>query len=226
MKILAVSDIHGRRSNVQKLVERIQEDPPELIVIAGDLSNGSMKEAVNVLEIFRRSSIKTVFVPGNMDPPELVSYEDDTNTVINIHLKTVEINGIVVAGVGGSNITPFNTYIEFSESEIKKMLEEVVGGIVEKSRRLIMVTHAPPYGTAVDRVFTGLHVGSRSLREFVEAEQPLALVSGHIHEARGIDKLGSTLIINPGPLFRGYYAVVYVDEDKDDVHAELYRLHG
>ncbi len=227
MKLLAVSDIHGRRSIVQKLVENSLKDPPDLIVVAGDLSNGSFREAIAVLEIFRKSRIKTVFVPGNMDPPSLLTHKDNNDITMNVHLRVVSIDEIIIAGIGGSNITPFNTFIEFGEEEIKKMLDEIASKINnEDIKKLVMVTHVPPYETSVDKVFTGSHVGSNALREFIELKQPLVLITGHIHEARGIDKLGSTLIVNPGPLFRGYYAVIYISKGKDNVHAELHRLHG
>ncbi len=39
----------------------------------------------------------------------------------------------------------------------------------------------------------------------------------------GIDKLGNTVIVNPGPLFNGYYANVSVHED-GTVNAELNKL--
>jgi len=45
------------------------------------------------------------------------------------------------------------------------------------------------------------------------------LLCGHIHEARGIEKIKETLVLNPGPLYRGMGAIVVV-EDKN-IEAEL-----
>ena len=35
-----------------------------------------------------------------------------------------------------------------------------------------------------------------------------ALVSAHIHESGAIDKLGSTTLFYPGPVFEGNYGIV------------------
>ncbi len=36
-------------------------------------------------------------------------------------------------------------------------------------------------------------------------------ICGHIHEAKGIDKIGNTLIINPGAARDGHYATIEID---------------
>ncbi|UCG92959.1 MAG: YfcE family phosphodiesterase, partial [candidate division WOR-3 bacterium] len=72
----------------------------------------------------------------------------------------------------------------------------------------------PPYKTKVDKIFLGLHVGSRTIRNFIETFQPDLVICGHIHEARGSDKIGNTIIINPGP-FPKHYAVITLAEAID-----------
>jgi hypothetical protein len=72
----------------------------------------------------------------------------------------------------------------------------------------VFCPHAPPYGTACDRLRSGEHVGSRELRAFVEREIPDLVLCGHIHESRGVDELGATRVVNPGPVAAGHYAVV------------------
>ncbi len=61
-----------------------------------------------------------------------------------------------------------------------------------------MVSHQPPYDTINDQVSPGVHVGSNSIRKFIEEHQPLVCFSGHIHEGTGIDHIGNTAIVNPG----------------------------
>ncbi|MGC8543445.1 MAG: metallophosphoesterase family protein [Vulcanisaeta sp.] len=94
-----------------------------------------------------------------------------------------------------------------------------VGNIGYKS---IILSHYPPYNTRVDIAWSGSHIGSRELRRIVEEAKPLAVLCGHVHEARGVDKLGNTLIVNVGPFYEGYYAIVTVDNGK--VNAELGKL--
>jgi hypothetical protein len=64
---------------------------------------------------------------------------------------------------------------------------------------LVLVCHAPPYGTALDQVRPGLHAGSRSVLEFIEKHQPEYFFCGHIHEAEGASiEMGRTRGRNVG----------------------------
>lgn len=66
----------------------------------------------------------------------------------------------------------------------------------------ILLSHQPPYGTRCDRA-RGRHVGSRAVRSAVEEHQPDLVICGHIHESAGQDTLGRSVVVNPGPWFRG-----------------------
>ncbi len=72
-----------------------------------------------------------------------------------------------LAGLGYSNPTPFNTPGEYSEAQIAEKLVPFAA-----LDPLVLVCHAPPYGTALDQIRPGLHAGSRSVREFIEAHHP------------------------------------------------------
>jgi len=145
-----------------------------------------------------------VAVHGNCDGrdvPELLE-----KLGISAHDKRIEVNGIGVVGIGGSNITPFHTVWELTEDEIREILER------NYRDGDVILSHVPPYGTKADLTHSGLHVGSQALREFIEEKKPPLVITGHIHEGRSVDKIGETLVVNPGPLFRGYYAVVDLDQ--------------
>jgi uncharacterized protein len=88
---------------------------------------------------------------------------------------------------------------------ISRDLAGLFGG--ESAARAIILFHAPPYRTALDRaaldtvrvehVAVDVHVGSIALRRFIEERQPLLTLHGHVHEAPRLtgawrDKLGST----------------------------------
>ena len=49
-----------------------------------------------------------------------------------------------------------------------------------------LICHAPPYGTALDRVSPGVHAGSTAVRDFIRQYQPEHFFCGHIHEAEGV----------------------------------------
>jgi Icc-related predicted phosphoesterase len=74
--------------------------------------------------------------------------------------------------------------------------------------RTIYVMHSPPFGTKLDQIVGGASVGSRSIRRFVERNQPLLTPHGHIHEAPEIsgsylERIGKTLCVNPGQFTNG-----------------------
>ena len=76
----------------------------------------------------------------------------------------------------------------------------------------ILCPHAPPLGTACDRLRSGAHVGSAALRRLIEEEQPDLVLCGHIHESRGEDAIGVSRIVNPGPVTSGHGVVVDVGD--------------
>jgi Icc-related predicted phosphoesterase len=70
----------------------------------------------------------------------------------------------------------------------------------------VIVVHGPPFGS-LDRtgpLFGEKSVGSRSLREWIELQQPQAVVCGHIHEGFGVDRIGRTAVYNVSYLDERY----------------------
>ncbi|MDG7015989.1 MAG: hypothetical protein JRM82_01285 [Nitrososphaerota archaeon] len=58
------------------------------------------------------------------------------------------------------------------------------------------------------------HIGSVAIRKYIEDSQPMLALVGHIHESPGIDVIGETTVMNPGPFMTGSYAEVELDEKK------------
>jgi hypothetical protein len=44
-------------------------------------------------------------------------------------------------------------------------------------------------------------VGSKAVREAIDKHQPMLSLHGHIHEGKGITRMGKTLAINPGSAY-------------------------
>ncbi|MBV8880212.1 MAG: metallophosphoesterase [Planctomycetaceae bacterium] len=64
--------------------------------------------------------------------------------------------------------------------------------------RTVYVTHSPPWGTLLDRLYDGTPVGSRAIKAFIERHAPPLTLHGHVHESPGIDRIGTTVSVNPG----------------------------
>jgi Icc-related predicted phosphoesterase len=70
-------------------------------------------------------------------------------------------------------------------------------------KKAIYIMHSPPFGTKLDFIQGGKSAGSRSIKTFIEGNQPLLTLHGHIHESPEVsgayfDRIGKTISINPG----------------------------
>jgi Icc-related predicted phosphoesterase len=204
MKIMAFGDIHEYLHTLSYLSVALRQ--ADLILISGDMTRWRGPEtASKVLEAIKQHNTNILAQVGNTDSWEINHYLEHLG--INLHAQGHRYGDLGIFGVGGSNATPFYTPTEFSEEEIAAYLE-VGYEMIKDAPRKILVAHCPPYQTAIDRIYPGYHVGSTSVRQFIETYQPDMCISGHIHEAPGEDRIGKTLLFNPGMLAQGGHVLV------------------
>ncbi len=213
MKMLVASDIHGNYGIAQKLSVIATNEEVEAILILGDITHfGTFEDAEYILKLFSDTEIETFYIPGNVDSRVLLKKPINLPYIRYTHGKGHIIADITIVGAGGSIPTPFNTMIEFSEDTLEKILEDGIKDLDGKKIDVLM-THTPPYGTALDLAGKIEHVGSKIVRKTIEKYQPVISLSGHIHESRAIDRIDKTLLINPGAAALGYYALIEVTHD-------------
>ena len=201
---IVFGDLHNEIQNLQEIMDLDEADG---IIVTGDLTfMGGAQDAQKVLETIEALNPKVYAQIGNMDKGEVTDLLKKKEC--NLHGEAQKIHPeITLIGVGGSTPTPFNTPSEFSEEKIAALLEEALAK-AKDPKNLVLVSHNPPIDTACDRIENGAHVGSRAVREFIERVQPAICLCGHIHESKGIDMIGKTIVVNPGPLNSGGYAVL------------------
>ncbi|OYT68137.1 MAG: YfcE family phosphodiesterase [Candidatus Wolframiiraptor sp. EX4484-121] len=218
MRILQVSDIHGRLERVEEIVRKAGEVKPDLMVVAGDITHfGDLEDAEEILDKLSEAGARIFFVSGNCDPPEMLGWQPRNELAENLHGKFVELMDLAFIGVGGGS-GRFGTLTELSEEEFERILR----GFADLPEDFVLVSHSPPHGLEVD--FTGSkHIGSRAIRKFVEERQPLLMCTGHAHEGRGVTRLGRTVIVNAGPARDGFCAVIELVDGS--VRAELSTLY-
>ncbi|MDE3195024.1 MAG: metallophosphoesterase [Acidobacteriota bacterium] len=189
MKILIFSDIHSDA----RALERLMAIDADYYVSAGDLVNwGRQLDAMG--EILKQRGEKVYTIPGNHESEQQIAALCDRFGLKNFHGCSVQIGEFHMTGLGYSNPTPFDTPGEYSEEELERRLHAFDG-----LKPMISVCHAPPHGTALDRITNLRHAGSKSVRDFLLREQPRFFFCGHIHEAAGVsDKLGPTSAMNVG----------------------------
>jgi Icc-related predicted phosphoesterase len=193
MKLLVFSDIH---SDLNAL-ERLLATDADYYFAAGDLCNwGRALEATG--EVMKSKADRVYVLPGNHESADQISSFCARFGFHDFHGRRMQVGRYHVAGLGYSSPTPFDTPGEYTEEEMAARLHKFAG-----LKPLVMICHCPPYGSTLDRIREGLHAGSTSVRDFIAAEQPEYLFSGHIHEAAGTtEAIGKTTAMNVGK--KGY----------------------
>lgn len=224
MKILGFGDIHMATDKALQIPGIAEAD---LVLLTGDLTNyGSVKDAKIVLDNILKVNSNVLAQFGNLDSPEINDYLEELN--INLHNQARLIQGeVCIIGVGGSNYTPFNTPSEYSENELYNLADQALRQgkdfialaepLHNREIPMIFISHAPPANTLVDRLRNGKHVGSTGIRRAIEQHQPEICITGHIHEAKGQDKLLKTSIYNPGMLGKGGWVEIDITQTKLEV---------
>ncbi|HUH44711.1 MAG TPA: metallophosphoesterase family protein [Treponemataceae bacterium] len=220
MRFLVISDIHGDLAYLSKLEEEFVQ--ADAVICAGDFAEVFKEETgVPVLEALVKKHETIFSVLGNCDPPSFLEKLESYDVSVQGLIASFE--GLTFIGAGGATRFTGQTPNEISEEEILGDIALVQNGEDAPWDNLVMIIHNPPHDTKLDRVSMGLHVGSKKIREAVEEIKPLVLVSGHIHESFAIDRLGNTLLINPGSLAEGRYAILEIEKKNGvfEARAEL-----
>ncbi len=211
---VVVGDIHDQTARLK--------DIPELpgargILVSGDLTlTGGVGQAGVVMDQLLALSPNVLAQFGNMDRPEVSDWLTENHR--NLHNEVRELApGVAVMGIGASNFSPFGTPSEYPENWFAERLERM-WATARNFRHVVLISHAPPLNTACDLLSDGTtHVGSEAVREFIEDAQPALCICGHIHEARGMDRIGRTKVLNPGAFLAGGYVLLTLNPDLDNL---------
>ena len=185
----------------------------DVVVIVGDITHlGDLGEAQTALGPVLRSGARLVAVGGNMDREGARRFLVDKG--IDIHGRGVIVDGVGFMGLGGGTPSPFKTPWELAPDEASRCLAAGFAQIAAAPYK-VLVSHAPPHATEIDRSFTRMHVGSVPVREFLlggaRGSGRIDLcICGHIHEAIGQDSVGGTTCVNVGAFKNGRYALITI----------------
>jgi hypothetical protein len=209
MKLLALSDVHAR-------FDAFAPDmfpPVDLCLVAGDLTEVGRVRTGEVLNAGRwlaalGERFPVLWIPGNHD----LGFHEETFAglhprVQNILNRTLHFDGYSVRGVSCSPAynAPFLVddwdFMTADEAEEQKAYDfEPVD---------IVLSHSPPYGCEPRLDYAGyvlgegpVYIGSRALAAYIDRHKPRLVVCGHVHEATGSARLGSTDVYNVAQTWR------------------------
>ena len=196
MKLLAFTDIHGSSISLNRLEQKIKSQKPDIIVCAGDISIFE-HGLIGIMRKLNRLHSKIIMVHGN--------HEDEKNfkrlAKLFKNLKCIH-NGFhtegnfLFLGYGGDGFSVIDRKFEKISSSFRSIIKK------NKEKKIILVCHAPPYNTQLDKLVDG-HCGNKSIRHFIEKNSISYVFCGHLHENFGKeDKIKKCNIINPGPFWK------------------------
>jgi Icc-related predicted phosphoesterase len=193
MKILAFVDLHGSLKALKRLQKAVEREKPDVIVCAGDLSifEQNIDYILHRISKFRKP---VLMVHGNHEDEKTMKKSCGLfENVTFIHGKAYVHDDTLFLGWGGGG---FSTSDKEFEKKAKNFEKKMKG--FEKA---VMVTHAPPYNTKIDRIIEE-SCGNKSIRNFISknTKKIKVAISGHLHENAGKeDHIKETRIVNPGP---------------------------
>lgn len=152
-------------------------------------------------------------IPGNDDDLSVDPVLNASQYARNVDHQVVELDERhELVSMGDTSMTPWACPRDYPEEHLERVLAELIPQLRDPAGAIFNF-HCPPRDTKIDQCpalnedlkirFEGGQVimtsaGSPSIRRRIEEVQPLLSLHGHIHEARGVHKLGRTLCVNPG----------------------------
>jgi Icc-related predicted phosphoesterase len=181
--------------------------------------------------------IRCIVSPANDDIFEIDPIIAAAKLVDLGESNLIDLDGFSLVSTGWANPTPWNTFRELPEDQLRERIDALVAAVPDRSRAIFNF-HAPPYGSNLDnapkigadmRYVSGgqalIPVGSRAIRDSILAYAPVLSLHGHIHEGRGAVKLGRTLAVNPGSTYEdGVLQAAIVDLDLRKAEVKRYLL--
>lgn len=152
--------------------------------------------------------------PGNDDMDEVDEIVRASRSVVLAEGQVTTLkSGHEMIASGWSNRTPWDTHREEDEDQLKVRYDAMTSQLKDPHNAIFNI-HVPPYKSNLDEApeldenlrpkMAGQSmkpVGSTALRRSIEEVQPLLGLHGHIHEGRGVSRIGKTLCINPGSMY-------------------------
>jgi len=164
-------------------------------------------------EKLKGSNVQCYVCPGNDDMFDIDKVISASASVRIAEGQIVDLEGHELISSGWSTPTPWKTFRECSEEELAKKISAMTDQL-KNPQQSIFNLHDPPNASGLDEApeltpdlaLKGAGkvtraVGSVAVREAIQKVQPLVGLHGHIHESKGIAKIGRTVCINPGSVY-------------------------
>jgi Icc-related predicted phosphoesterase len=190
----------------------LEADPAALDTLFKDQIRAQLQRWCDLAAERLDPGVRCIITPGNDDPAEADGVLAASERVESPEFELCELGPLTMISVGVVPHTPWDTERECSEEDLAATISEQVDRVPD-GKPMLLNLHCPPYASSLDDapeldatlkpVIRGgrpsiVPVGSHAVREAIRRYQPPVGLHGHIHESRGVQKIGKTLCINPG----------------------------
>jgi len=202
MRILAFTDIHGGSKSyyvsaletikrLNRFKKEIKKKKIDLVVCTGDFTLYGNYPDVLIKKI-SELGVDVILIHGNHeDETEIRILTKRRESIKFIHKKKKRIGDYVFIGYGGGGFAT-------KDKEFVRTMKDLTSNL-KKTDKIIFLMHGPPSNTKMDIVPGIGHVGNEDYRKFIQKNNVILALCGHIHEGFGKeDKIGKARVINPG----------------------------
>ncbi len=257
MRVLVLSDPHGAKWKVRKL---ITESKPDLIIVPGDIPSSldfpillislmkrgmrgeytkqayyryveritfrQIRTAKRILEALGEfPEIPVLLIHGNTETEEtrnwLRLYCHRYNNFHWIADDAIEIDDYVFVGFGWveyeKQYSKYTSPGEIDTQHARLILENTIKMAsynYSRKKKHILVSHNPPFGYVDHLPHKNIHAGSKLVREFLLNGTFKGVISGHLHEAKGVHFSDEFFALNAGAVINSVACLLDIDEQK------------
>ncbi|RLE81785.1 MAG: phosphoesterase [Thermoprotei archaeon] len=226
-------------------VEELKKSPKKVDELFDKVMIENLKRWLNMIPEKVPKDVDVYIMPGNDDKFIIDPVLNECEWITQPAGKVVNLcYDFYMISCEWTNPTPWNTPRECSDKELGKKIWAQYDKYDGDPSKLICNFHCPPYNTRLDLApklrGTGasaqpvyvmgkpvmVHVGSKSIRKFMEEVQPMLGLHGHIHESYAYDFIKKTLVVNPGSEYTEGILRAYIIELSKDGIEKYMKIEG
>src|SRR5207302_704254 len=199
MRVFYTTDLHGSEVCWRKFLNAAKFYNADVLICGGDMTGKAMIPLVEDGDAYELT------LSGQH---QRVSREQVSEMESQIQRK-----GYYPVRMTSSQVAE----LDADPKKVQKLFTEEMCKTVE---RWMQLAEAPALDENLRPIHGGRalrHVGSTAVREAIDRHQPMLSLHGHIHEGKGITRLGKTLAINTGSAYEEgilMSAIVELDQKK------------
>ncbi|MBN1328324.1 MAG: metallophosphoesterase [Candidatus Heimdallarchaeota archaeon] len=233
---LVIGDLHGRIDHLASMTRFIKKEEIDAVFLTGDiganvlLGHGAndystktyLKTLEAAFEICCYLGKKVFFVPGNWDLANIP--RSPKSNVYNVDiLGSGEIStcgSYQVVGIGGGRFINGDFPYEWAPEQINTIANTIHESL-SPEKPTILISHHPPFQCKIDLNNARSHQGESNINKVIIDVKPTLFISGHIHEAVGVDYLEPGVpCIGAGSFVKSQPIKMQFDTERIDLNIE------